>query len=143
MISRQFASIILQLCHPVKHIHLETSVNQFEVLFCQVYSLFRKSHLVVRTYIPIVDHLQKHRHFELNRKMYLLCMCMLLVGVLIVGKYGTIDLSHHHGLQGGSRISCRRGRQHTNFPKNCMKLIKFWSVGGTRAGAPPLGSATG
>ena len=37
-----------------------------------------------------------------------------------------------------SRISCRRGRQHsrgrrqhTNFPKNCMKLRKFWSLGST------------
>ena len=32
------------------------------------------------------------------------------------------------------------GRQHTilsNFPKNCMKLRKFWAVGGMRTGAPP------
>ena len=31
-----------------------------------------------------------------------------------------------------------RGHQHTNlpdFPKNCMKLRKFWSVGGWRRGA--------
>ena len=35
-----------------------------------------------------------------------------------------------------------RGRQHTSlpeFPKNCMKLRKFWSVEGA---PPPLGSAT-
>ena len=48
--------------------------------------------------------------------------------------------------RGGSRISRRRGRQpfgggrqHTNlpdFPKNCMKLRTFWSVGGA-PGAPP------
>ena len=46
----------------------------------------------------------------------------------------------------GSRIPHRRGRQpvggggqHTNlpdFPKNCMKLRKFWSVGGP--GGVPL-----
>ena len=48
-------------------------------------------------------------------------------------------------IRGGSRISRRRGRhpsrgmcQHTHFPKNCMKLRKFWSVGGDRAPrAPP------
>ena len=37
------------------------------------------------------------------------------------------------------------GRQHTNlpdFPKNCMKLRKFWSIGGRTLGEPPLGSAT-
>ena len=38
------------------------------------------------------------------------------------------------------------GRQHTilpNFPKNCMKLRKFWwSVGGALAGGAPLRSAT-
>ena len=49
--------------------------------------------------------------------------------------------------RGGYRIPRRRGansqggRQHTNqldFPKNCMKLRKFWSVGGARVkGAPP------
>ena len=34
---------------------------------------------------------------------------------------------------GGSRISPRRGRQHTilpNFPKNCMKLKEFGPPGG-------------
>ena len=40
-------------------------------------------------------------------------------------------------VKGGSRIARRRERQHTNLqdfpPKNCMKLRKFWSVGG----APP------
>ena len=47
--------------------------------------------------------------------------------------------------RGGSRIPHRRGRQpsggrsqHTNFPKNCMKLRKFWSVGGGAPGVPPL-----
>ena len=53
--------------------------------------------------------------------------------------------------RGGSRIPCRRGRQpsegacqHTilsNFPKNCMKSRKFWTVGGgggRAPGAPPL-----
>ena len=25
-----------------------------------------------------------------------------------------------------------------NFPKNCMKLRKFWAVGGGTPGAPPL-----
>ena len=49
---------------------------------------------------------------------------------------------HLTNIRGGSRISHRWGRQpsrgrrqHTNFPKNCMKLRKFWS-----GGAP--GSAT-
>ena len=40
----------------------------------------------------------------------------------------------------GSRIPRRRGCQHTNlpdFPKNCMKLRKFWSVG-EAPGTPPL-----
>ena len=49
--------------------------------------------------------------------------------------------------RGGYRILRRRGRQpsgggrqHTNlpdFPKNCMKLRKFWSVGGA-PGVPRL-----
>ena len=33
------------------------------------------------------------------------------------------------------------GRQHMILPnvvKNCMKLRKFWELGGVRAGAPPL-----
>ena len=48
----------------------------------------------------------------------------------------------------GSRIPRRRGRQpsgrgcqHTilpNFPKNCMKMRKFWAVGVARAGSTPL-----
>ena len=40
-------------------------------------------------------------------------------------------------IRGGSMISRRRGRQpsmgrrqHTNFPKNCMKFRKVWSVEG-------------
>ena len=44
--------------------------------------------------------------------------------------------------RGGSRISRRRGcqpsegrHQHTNFPKNCMKLRTFWSIGSLD---PPL-----
>ena len=43
----------------------------------------------------------------------------------------------------GCQSSRREGRQHTNlpdFPKNCMKLRKFWSVGRRRR--RPLGSAT-
>ena len=47
--------------------------------------------------------------------------------------------------RGGSRISrqpSKGRRQYTNFPKNCMKLRKFWSVGGVCAGGAPLGSAT-
>ena len=49
---------------------------------------------------------------------------------------------------GGYRIPRRRGRQLVGgaptyklagFPKNCMKLRKFWSVGG---GGAPLGSVT-
>ena len=48
---------------------------------------------------------------------------------------------------GGGANPRGEGRQHTNFPdfpKNYMKLRKFWSVGGGRTpGAPPLGSATG
>ena len=47
--------------------------------------------------------------------------------------------------RGGSRIPRRRGRQpsmrryqNTHFPKNCMKLRKFWSVGwGARTGGAP------
>ena len=37
------------------------------------------------------------------------------------------------------------GRQHMilpNFAKNCMKLRKFWAVGGARAGCAPPKSAT-
>ena len=44
---------------------------------------------------------------------------------------------------GGGANPPEGGRQHTNFPdfpKNCMKLRKFWSVGGL-AGVP-LGYAT-
>ena len=48
--------------------------------------------------------------------------------------------------RGGSRIPRRRGGAPTNkfaiFPKNCMNLRKFWSVGKARAGGTPLGSAT-
>ena len=49
--------------------------------------------------------------------------------------------------RGGYRIPRRRGRQplgghqHTNlsdFPKNCTKLRKFWSIGERAPGAPPL-----
>ena len=50
--------------------------------------------------------------------------------------------------RGRSRIPRRRGRQpsrrgcqHTifpNFPKNCMKMRKFWAVGARAPGAPPL-----
>ena len=39
----------------------------------------------------------------------------------------------------------RRGRQHTclpDFPKNCVKLRKCWSVGGSACQGRPLGSAT-
>ena len=39
----------------------------------------------------------------------------------------------------GANPSVEGGRQHTilpNFPKNCMKLKKFWSIGG-RAGCSP------
>ena len=43
---------------------------------------------------------------------------------------------------GPGRLPRRRGRQHTNlsgFPKNCMKLRKFWFVGGGGgAGGAPL-----
>ena len=43
---------------------------------------------------------------------------------------------------GGGASPPGEGRQHTNlpdFPKNCMKLRNFWSVGGGRApGCPPL-----
>ena len=51
--------------------------------------------------------------------------------------------------RGGSRIPRRRGRQpsmrkrqHTNFPKNCMKLRKCWSGGAPEASPldPPLHS---
>ena len=54
-------------------------------------------------------------------------------------------------IRGGYRIPGRSGcqplggYQHTNlpdFPKNCMKLRKFWSVGGRAPREPPLGSAT-
>ena len=31
----------------------------------------------------------------------------------------------------------------TDFPKNCMKLRKFWTVGGACAGSGPHRSATG
>ena len=47
--------------------------------------------------------------------------------------------------RGGSRIPRRRGRQpsmekrqHANFPKNCMKLRKFWSLGGRPRSATEL-----
>ena len=48
---------------------------------------------------------------------------------------------------GGYKIPRRRGRQPSiakgpHFPKNCMKLRKFWSVGGCAPGSPPLGSTT-
>ena len=42
---------------------------------------------------------------------------------------------------GGSPNPPGEGRQHTNlpdFPKNCMKLRKFWSVRGGGASDPPL-----
>ena len=43
----------------------------------------------------------------------------------------TLHAADQENVRGGSRISRRRGHQHTNlpdFPKNCMKLRKFWSV---------------
>ena len=56
-------------------------------------------------------------------------------------------------ISSGSRISQRRGRQAKRggrqsiiwqiFPKNCMKMKKFWARGGRGASlAPPLRSAT-
>ena len=54
--------------------------------------------------------------------------------------------------RGGSRISYGRGSQPSGggattydfakFSKTCMKLRKFWAVGGRRAGGAPLGPAT-
>ena len=50
-------------------------------------------------------------------------------------------------LRGGSRIPRRRGRQPSrgrqhmilpNFVKNCMKLRKFWAVGGGGRDTPAL-----
>ena len=44
------------------------------------------------------------------------------------------------GFPVGGGANPRGGRQHTilpNFPKNCMKLRKVWSVGGA-PGVPPL-----
>ena len=46
---------------------------------------------------------------------------------------------------GGGAKPMGRGCQHTNlpdFPKNCMKLKKFWSGGGEGASLTSLGSAT-
>ena len=46
---------------------------------------------------------------------------------------------------GGGANPLREGCQHTilpNFPKNCMKLRKFWAVEGPAPGTLPLRSAT-
>ena len=76
------------------------------------------------------------------------------IQIFLPRRYTKLALLLPYKTRGGSRIPCRSGadplggRLHTilsNFPKNCMKLRKFWAVGGRggRApGAPPLGSAT-
>ena len=79
----------------------------------------------------------------LSNKLMNKSMSLLNVLIIHCSIFATRTLT-----RGGSSIPRRRGRQpfrrghqHTklpDFPKNCMKLRKFWFIGGACAGGAPL-----
>ena len=78
-------------------------------------------------------------------RWYLACTCIfttiiVFMRIILSQRFSGYTFPESHG-RGGSRIPSRRGRQPargrqhmilSKFPKNCMKLRKFWAVG------PPL-----